>query len=400
MGKYLILCYLLLFNLVYAGDTSEKISLGFNVNAQKLYGDTRFGKFIFGVNPAIVRYNFQPYLFLESELGLGRLTTQTPNKQLTTDFIQFGIKTGVRPLGPFSVISPIFYFGGGILNFKLNNWPRFWDGYGVLGGGLEFFFKNYYSINLTGDFRYTTGDDFDGGNFRKRKDSFVNIGIGFMYHIGGQRFYMPKSEFSTTQPEELNVELEQVTEQPNPVEEESHKEQEKLEIESLTRSLNQKLELVELYKIKNASLDKQLINLKYQVEDYTETLSESNKNYLDKYELGLNYYRTEEYTKAITVFKELIDELHNTYLITNCYYWLGECYFANEQYALALESFQRVVDDPQSIKNVDALFMLGLTYYKLEKYSEAADVFKRVIEEFPDSVYADIAKQYRLKTSS
>ncbi|RMD85771.1 MAG: hypothetical protein D6813_15795, partial [Calditrichaeota bacterium] len=357
MGKYLILCYLFLFNLLYAGDTSEKISLGFNVNAQKLYGDTRFGKFIFGVNPAIVRYNFQPYLFLESELGLGRLTTQKQNKQLTTDFIQFGIKTGVRPLGTFSVISPIFYIGGGILNFKLDNWPRFWDGYGVLGGGLEFFFKNYYSINLTGDFRYTTGDDFDGGDFRKRKDSFVNIGLGFMYHIGGRRFYMPKTEFSTTQPEELNLQLEKVAEDSTQVAEESGKVQEKLEIESLARSLNQKLELVELFKVKNASLDEQLIDLQNQVEEYTESFSENEQNYLDEYELGLNYYRTGEYTKAIIVFKELIDGLNNPHFLTNCYYWLGECYFASEQYSLALESFQRVVDDSQSIKNVDALFM-------------------------------------------
>jgi len=58
------------------GGIKDKLGLGLNINAHKLYGDTRSGSLGLSGGNLLLRYRLKPALFLESELGLLRLSTQ------------------------------------------------------------------------------------------------------------------------------------------------------------------------------------------------------------------------------------------------------------------------------------------------------------------------------------
>ena len=75
----------------------------------------------------------------------------------------------------------------------------FWDGYVALGAGTEFFASDFLAVNVTADFRYTSGDGFDGGFDGSRKDGYLNLGLGFIYHFDRHSNqgepYIPVPEF-------------------------------------------------------------------------------------------------------------------------------------------------------------------------------------------------------------
>ncbi len=163
------------------GGIKDKLGLGLNINAHKLYGDTRSGSLGLGGGNLLLRYRLKPALFLESELGFLRLSTQINGTTLDTDMLNFGVKAGYTFLTS-QIYQPFVYFGIGALNFSDNN-GRFWDGYVALGAGTEFFASTSLAVNVTADFRYTSGDGFDGGFNSGRKDGFLNLGLGFIYHF-------------------------------------------------------------------------------------------------------------------------------------------------------------------------------------------------------------------------
>ena len=163
------------------GGIKDKLGLGFNINAHKLYGNTRSGSLGLGGGNLLLRYRLNPTLFLESELGFLRLSTQTNGTSLNTDLLNFGAKAGYTFAGS-QIYQPFIYFGLGALNFSENDYGRFWDGYAAVGAGTEFFASASLAVNVTADFRYTSGDGFDGGLKSGRKDGFFNLGLGFIYH--------------------------------------------------------------------------------------------------------------------------------------------------------------------------------------------------------------------------
>jgi len=166
------------------GGIKDKLGLGLNINAPKLYGDTRSGGLGLGGGNLLVRYRLKPALFLESELGLLKLSTQINGTSLDTDMLNFGVKAGYAFLTS-QIYQPFIYFGLGALNFS-DNIGRYWDGYATLGAGTEFFASNSLAVNFTADFRYTSGDGFDGGLSGWRTDGFLNLGLGFIYHFDGR----------------------------------------------------------------------------------------------------------------------------------------------------------------------------------------------------------------------
>jgi len=169
------------------GGIKDKLGLGLNLNVQKLYGDTRSGSLGLGGGNLLLRYRLKPAIFLESELGFLRLSTQTNGASLDTDMLNLGAKAGYTFLTS-QKYQPYVYLGIGALNygkikFLFEVSPlatfRFWDGYVALGAGTEFFASTSLAVNVTADFRYTSGDGFDGS----RKDGYLNLGLGFIYHF-------------------------------------------------------------------------------------------------------------------------------------------------------------------------------------------------------------------------
>ncbi len=164
-----------------SGGIKDKLGLGFNINAHKLYGDTRSGSLGLSGGNLLLRYRLKPALFLESELGFLRLSTQINGTSLHTDMLNLGAKAGYTFLTS-QIYQPYVYFGIGALNYSDNS-GRFWDGYAALGAGTEFFASTSLGVNVTADFRYTSGDGFDGGFDGSRKDGYLNLGLGFIYHF-------------------------------------------------------------------------------------------------------------------------------------------------------------------------------------------------------------------------
>ncbi len=163
------------------GGIKGKLGLGLNINANKIYGDTRSGGLGPGGGSLLLRYRLKPALFLESEFGLLRLSTQINGTSLDTDMLNFGLKLGYTFFTSHRY-QPSIYFGFGALNYSDDS-GRFWDGYAVLGAGSEFFVSDFLAVNITADFRYTSGDGFDGGLSGFRTDGFLNLGLGFIYHF-------------------------------------------------------------------------------------------------------------------------------------------------------------------------------------------------------------------------
>jgi len=95
--------------------------------------------------------------------------------------LNFGVKAGYTFLTS-QIYQPFIYVGLGALNFSGNS-GRYWDGYAALGAGTEFFASTSLAVNVTADFRYTSGDGFDGGLSGWRTDAFLNLGLGFIYHF-------------------------------------------------------------------------------------------------------------------------------------------------------------------------------------------------------------------------
>ena len=79
-----------------AGEFVSKLGIGFNVNTQKLRGDMHSGRFVYGGSPLLLRYNFKPAWFLDTDIGFGRLSTRINGALLETSMLNFGGKLGYR----------------------------------------------------------------------------------------------------------------------------------------------------------------------------------------------------------------------------------------------------------------------------------------------------------------
>jgi TolA-binding protein len=414
---FLLLSLLFVFSAdeILAGEFKEKLGLGFNVNSQKLYGDARTGKFVFGVNPALIRYNFNSHVYLDADIGLAQLSSNMGVATLKTNMINLGFKVGYRLLQQYK-INPLLYLGGGIFNFQLGSWSRFWDAYGSVGGGVEFFLSNNLGLNLTGDLRYTTGDDFDGGSSGKRKDAILNLGFGFIFYLGGRGEFISEPEFTTISPEEPPT-YEEVTENnespaetveqngstPDMASEDFSEEREKLLKTKL--DLEQTLELMRL-KLRISQnqvqrLEQKLLILSNPNKSVSQSFENSEiESFIVGYRTALAYFEAGNYPDAIRAFKNLIDENPKGALTNLGLFWLGESYFANQDYNSAVEAYQKVLENTNSLKKELALLMLGLSRWKKCDISAAKADLKRLVESYPQSETVPLAKQYLAKISS
>ncbi|MFQ5825318.1 MAG: tetratricopeptide repeat protein [bacterium] len=392
-----------------ASGIKEKLGLGFNINSQKLYGDTRNGKFVYGVNPVQFRYNFKPYAFLESEVRIGQLSNKWTRVNHNTDMINFGMKAGYR-FWHQKKINPLVYLGLGVFNFNLGTGSRFWDGYGAVGVGTEFFLSDRLGLNFTGDYQYTTGDDFDRANTGNHRDSFLNLGIGLFYYLGRRSSYNPEPVLTETVSEDLSP-YEEVVDKNLDLTEVLHTNNNTpsadLDLlasqkEELLKTKKEKDDNIKLLKIKLASWDEQVKMLEEELEirklnasDISSVpITTENDYYIKRYRIGLSFFETENYQAAIKTFNSLLNENPNNVLATNCWYWLGESYFAVQYYNAAIEAFQLVVNDLTSPKNEISQFMLGLCHWQKGETLQAKSEFEKILDNYPNSLYASLIQEY------
>jgi TolA-binding protein len=407
---------LLLFCITHleASDFRNNLAVGFNMNAQKLIGDSRRGAFEYGWNPISLRYNFKWHAYLESDVGFSQLSTPANGGgNLDTDIINLGMKLGYRFLSE-SRFNPIVYFGLGAFNFKTGNSSRYWDGYGAVGAGAEVFLTNFLGLNVTSDLRYTTGEDFDQQSSSTPKDSFVNLSMGMNYYFGGRGRKIPDQiEFTNS---EYGADIEQIAasgwavptdfEQPlsaedpfNPVAELR---------DQLTKSLAEKERTIRLLTAKVNAFEKQRASLEQQLRnqgqrEWGQPVWDPRGQQLHKrLQAGLDYYAAAKYEDAILSFKSILYEEPDGHLSPTCWYWLGECHFNRGEFHAAIESFEiTALRAPvHSPKQEAARIMLALCRWKLGDVGPAKSGLEEVLAGISNSDFGPILHEYLIRLSA
>lgn len=395
-----------------AGDFSDKLGLGFSVQSLKLFGDTRNGVFTFGVNPAILRLNLKPFLFLEAELGVARLRSEVGGLR-KTNLGHLGFKAAYR-FNQFKTVTPLFYLGGGAFNFQLNDWPRYWDGYGVVGTGVELFLNQRLGINLTGDFRYTTGDDFDGADASKLKDGFVNLGVGLMIYFGdrysaGAEPVLTPVQAEIAEPEEGLAEEDVARPDSHQVASAGAEEKaDRAEVEKLLESSQAKEETIMLLRSKIDAVDNELAEYEAMAAERGVDLntitassgSDTKSFFLRRFQIALSLYEARNYSEAIKTLKSLVQSSAPQSIKARSWYWLGECHYAQEVYDSAMAAFESVLNSPLTHKREASLFMIGLCKLKSGLVEEARSDFERFLRNHPNSEFAPLSQYYVTKISS
>ncbi len=395
----LILIPILWFCDLSAGEFFNRLGVGFNVNTQKLRGDLRSGRFVYGGNPFVLRYNFKTSLFLDTDLGFGRLSTRKNGVLLETSMLNIGTKLGCRFFHA-KKFNPLFYVGLGGFNFKLNNSPRYWDIYGALGAGAEMFVTRSLGVNVTGDFRYTSGDGFDGSTLAKGKDGYFNVSLGVNYYLGGKPKSARQLESEMWFPDDQMAAEEVAAE-----EFDSGPDLTLLtyQRDELLEAVEKKERLVRLMRVKAESFDSQIARL----EDYfytKDTHGKAHSNSMsmtenDPYDMqfqeGLTFYEGGEFERAVESFKSLVKLDPQNSQAGNWWYWLGESYFGTEDYFSATRAFQTALSkNNNKSKQRLVQLMLGVSNWNSGDLKTAKEVLQKLLSSNPNSHTEMLVQDY------
>ena len=402
---------LLCSNALSAGDPRDKLGIGFSVTTQKLFGDTRDGRFVFGGNPILIRYDIKRHAYLETDVGFAQLTTKFGGRVLNTDMIHMGLKVAYRFLNDRKV-NPIVYVGFGVLNFRQGGSPRYWDGYGTVGGGAEWFLAERIGLNLTGDVRYTSGDDFDGSRGGGHRDAYLNFGLGLSYYLGQRGRVFAQAETSEPTPEE-RVALEEVLPAYDVVDQAhvgadslSTEEQQALEMEKevIVHSLAQRDRTIRLLKAKLKILDRQRDHLDAALAASSSSASnglsanrDERKDQLKKrFQAALDYFAVGQYEDAILSLRSILNESPHEALSGSCWYWLGESYYSTHEFDKAISAFEQAsrqthTDSPRSQMSQ---VMLGLSRWKYGAITQARMDFQDMLRNNLDGDLLPLVSEY------
>ena len=398
---HLILLFLpiLCFCDLPAGEIYSKLGVGFNVNTQKLRGDMRSGRFVYGGSPLVLRYNFKPAWFLDTDIGFGRLSTRKNGALLETDMLNIGGKLGYRFLNT-KRFNPLFYVGLGGFNFKLNNSPRYWDIYGAVGAGAEIFITRSLGVNLTGDFRYSSGDDFDGSRLAKGKDGYFNLSLGVNYYLGGKPKSAMRWEPESWLPDDYLAAEEAVAEQFN-----SSPDLTLLTFQrdELLEAVGKKERLIRLLRVKVESFDSQIARLEDSFysnsangKEYSngQTMQE-NDPYFMQFQDGLTFYDAGQFERAVEIFKSLVKLDSQNLQAGKWWYWLGESYFGAEDYFSATRALETALSkDNKNPKPHLIQLMLGVSHLNSGNSKAAKEDFRKLLSNNPNSQTEMLIQDY------
>lgn len=108
----------------------------------------------------------------------------------------------------------------------------------------------------------------------------------------------------------------------------------------------------------------------------------------DAYRAAYSLVRSQQFSDAVSAFRQFLVDYPAGRYAPNAHYWLGELYLvqvppddeaARREFSLLLEDF------PDNGKVPDALYKLGRIYFDRDDRDRAREYFDRVISEFGDS---------------
>jgi outer membrane protein assembly factor BamD len=126
-------------------------------------------------------------------------------------------------------------------------------------------------------------------------------------------------------------------------------------------------------------------------------------DYVLKYDKALEYYDSEEYVRAATLFDQIANVYRGTTKADTVYYYQAKSYYMQRDYILSGHHFNNLaVNYPNSVFREEAEYMVAYCYYKLspkfsldqENTEKAIAAFQLFIIQNPGSTRIPEAKAY------
>jgi tol-pal system protein YbgF len=391
---------------------------GVALGTNSIYGDLKKTGYGFS-GEGFLTWRLNPHLGITGSLGYGVLpftaskftinNNNIPsNTKASTNIVRGDLRLDYELAS--SKVRP--YVGVGVSGFtyqvtaKVAGMPSFksdWVndlGFGV-GGGLRFMVGPRMALDLSGNFRYTTGDYFDGSGNNSAKDAIIAIttGITFFGGSSGTDIYTEQAPVEESTSDDLS-DFQQRVDQMDTVQQQQPQDmQEYVRLKSKMDELNQQIgqQEGEIGSLRtNLDTTRESVDV-MQSQLNSTTFTPPSASFSQAYEEALSKFYGRRYNEAIADFNQLIQQFPDHSLTSNCVYWTGECYFGAGQYRDAVNAFTKVFSYPRSLKKDDALLMLGRSYVQLSQKEEAREAFSRLIREFPTSEFVAKAEQWMNK---
>ncbi|MFP4444833.1 MAG: tetratricopeptide repeat protein [Desulfosudaceae bacterium] len=115
---------------------------------------------------------------------------------------------------------------------------------------------------------------------------------------------------------------------------------------------------------------------------------------------GLHYadacYRSGDTAAAMATYRQLASDFRGTPLFRRlALEGLGYACEAAEKTEEAAEAFRQITEDQRLVPQDQALFNLARIYDQMGKVQQSRALFARLAKEYPDSLYAPLARQYQ-----
>ncbi|NOZ62964.1 MAG: tetratricopeptide repeat protein [Calditrichaeota bacterium] len=415
--------------------SSSRLGLGFGMGGQRIYCDkpkTGVG----GGLEGYAKYAISPRFFAIGSFGYGELSDGTlifDKCTFSTDVLNLDLKAAVNLASGGNLI-PYAYAGLGAIWFrhdpgKTPGFPGhyfggYFDAAWMFGGGFEYRLSPRMALNTSVDYRFTSGDDLDGGyngQWSKSNDGYLNFRTGLTFYREGSFFNRGKNidvanktpieELASSQTGNMDAgqgntdDLNKLLEGIDQYEEKSAADnsmseyvQLKSKVDELNQSISQKeLEIEELQsqlQYRKDRIAQMEGNMSTRSAAMSASLNADVSDFSATYEQAMKNFYAREFDAAINLFNSLLQTYPTHKLASNCQYWIGECYFGKKEFDSAVDAFEKVLAYQQSPKKDDALLMLGRSYLKMGDKQLASQMFDKLMNEFPDSEYFEKAQKY------
>jgi len=401
MKKYNVFTMILVF--LSFGSINGQIKFsgaGFNLGTNYLIGDSKIESSAISPNFALYSiFELSPKFSVKFQAGLGKLIVNSAVKDYRTTFVPLEV-TGIYFGKKHSIFTPLVHGGLGILGFSLNGSPTFFDGMVIGGGGVSARINHNFTLLVSTDMRYTTGDDFNGPN-HGYKDGFFTFqtGLTFQPDHSKQKFQKKDKKQKSKILAQANLqkssdyykEIILFTKIENLENEFKKKNSQFDELMALIRTHNEKLDQLENLVMEIAAPNNKS-NRTTLVTNYKDATNYSPVK--EQYDNALKKYNAKNYKSALIEFASLFESYPDHYLASNFNYWIGECHMNLSDYFSAIQAFEDVLKYNTSSKKDDALLMSGISFLKTGDTDRAKEKFNRLKKQFPDSEYITKANAY------
>jgi TolA-binding protein len=117
-------------------------------------------------------------------------------------------------------------------------------------------------------------------------------------------------------------------------------------------------------------------------------ISQSTVNFSDV----INKIAKKEFNSAIKQINEILKSSKDSYILSNCNYWLGECYFNQKDYAKAISYFKNVLASKSDKKDI-AQARIAEAYVRVGKTEEAKTAYQLLLRDYPKSSQIPTARK-------